>query len=294
MRRQWRERASSTGPRWCGQAWGPWMPFESGDFGLLPTGPGLYRIRAIGRRGLVYLGETGRSLRGRLSSLRRGVLGRRMPFSDPHTAGPGLWAYRRERNFRYECSAVAFDGELRQRRGLECYLLWRYRLAHGLSPLCSLGRFHPRYSKSTCREMGRRGRRLGATQCNPAGGASAPPLHGPLAEASPRWMGLHWVGGEVIGAIPRTGLYRILDPRSRRTLYIGQAGNLPARLRTHLMADWDGRTTRIEVAALEDSEPFHCRLEKENDLIGAYYKKHGTVPAYQFRHRSVGNSKKGR
>jgi len=25
----------------------------------------------------------------------------------------------------------------------------------------------------------------------------------------------------------------------------------------------------------------------ENDLIGAYYKKHGAVPVYQFRHRSV-------
>jgi hypothetical protein len=55
--------------------------------------PGLYRIRRRGREDLDYLGQTGLTLRQRVVML-RGVFGDVMPYRDPHTAGPGLWALR--------------------------------------------------------------------------------------------------------------------------------------------------------------------------------------------------------
>jgi hypothetical protein len=40
---------------------------------------------------LDYIGQTGVSLRRRLGMLKGGM---EMPYRDPHTAGPGLWALR--------------------------------------------------------------------------------------------------------------------------------------------------------------------------------------------------------
>lgn len=58
---------------------------------------------------LVYVGQTGRSLRERLSSLRRHELSPEMPFNDPHTAAPLLWALRHAEYVNFECSATPVD-----------------------------------------------------------------------------------------------------------------------------------------------------------------------------------------
>jgi hypothetical protein len=74
--------------------------------------PGLYRVRRTGREELDYISQTGMSLRKRLGMLRRGVLGEQMPYRDPHTAGPVLWALR-ELGGEFEVlrsSAPAYEG----------------------------------------------------------------------------------------------------------------------------------------------------------------------------------------
>ena len=75
---------------WCGLQWTPWIPFTSPDIETLPTGPGVYRIKAIGIDELFYIGQTGRNLRERLTALIRNTLDdpEHMPFNDPHTAAP--------------------------------------------------------------------------------------------------------------------------------------------------------------------------------------------------------------
>jgi hypothetical protein len=271
---------TTAGPRWGGLSWSPWVPFDGADFVEIPTGPGLYRVRSVGRRGLVYIGETGRSLRGRLLDLCRMALGTRMPFSDPHTAGPGLWAYRRDGGLRYECSAAESALPVRRRRGLEAYLLWRYRLAHGASPLCSLGRFHPKYSKSALGSSGVRGKRMRGARRNPAGQTCAPALRPQGSPTHARWMGLAWVDASGIDC-PKSGLYRIFARRAGRLLYVGQSKNLQRRCRGHRGRDWGAGRIFIEVASRPARWPTHRLQEQENDLIGAYYWRHGDVPTRQ-------------
>ncbi|GHO56082.1 hypothetical protein KSB_45570 [Ktedonobacter robiniae] len=140
---------------WCGLSWSSWQPFSDPlTFRQLPAMPGVYRIRAIGIEELFYIGETGRDLRERLGGLRRNTMRTEMPFNDPHTAAPSLWAWRHAENLHFECSAapviLADDSEeaRKRREGLEFYLLWQYRLEYGSSTRCNHGRFHSRYTKS--------------------------------------------------------------------------------------------------------------------------------------------------
>jgi hypothetical protein len=152
---------------WCRLSWTEWQPFSNALlFKELPTNPGVYRIRATGIAELFYIGETGRNLGERLLDLRRNTQQENMPFNDPHTAAPSLWAWRHAENSMFECSAapvaLANDKEeaRKRREGLEFYLLWQYRLEFGSSTRCNHGRFHPRYIKSKERKKGTQGYRL--------------------------------------------------------------------------------------------------------------------------------------
>ena len=77
-------------------AWSPWVPLKgAGRDARLPRLPGLYRIRSVETGRMLYIGQTGRSLRARLGQP-GGVYGDVMPYNDPHTAGPALWVHRIE------------------------------------------------------------------------------------------------------------------------------------------------------------------------------------------------------
>jgi hypothetical protein len=176
---------------WCGLDWSPWVPLGQGyDSRLISNSAGLYRIKVHGSDALAYIGETGRSLKGRVGDLRRGILATDMPFNDPHTAAPNLWAWRVESGYEYEVSVTPSPLGRRERKALECFLLWQYRLGNGRSTLCNHGHFHPLYTKSTNRSGNRRGtRRDGGAQLI-ASTTSMPPLrqHGDIS--SSEWMGL--------------------------------------------------------------------------------------------------------
>ena len=80
---------------WCQLSWTSWIAFSHpSSFIQLPSAAGLYRIRAVGIGELFYIGQTGRNLRERLGDLRRNTMQTQMPFNDPHTAAPSLWAWR--------------------------------------------------------------------------------------------------------------------------------------------------------------------------------------------------------
>jgi hypothetical protein len=51
--------------------WSPWLPLEGAARDVrIPREPGLYRIRSVETGRLLYIGQTGRTLRERLSALR--------------------------------------------------------------------------------------------------------------------------------------------------------------------------------------------------------------------------------
>jgi len=266
--------------------WSAWVSFRTQHdaFSTLPTNPGVYRVRPVGHNQLIYIGQTGRSLRERVRTLCLRTLDAKMPYNDPHTAAPNLWAWRDAEGWDYEASVAEADVADADRQGMECLPLWQYRLEAGESTLANHGRFHPHYSKSGSRASGRRGGRLLPGKVNPSGGPSLPPL---LQKGQPMggdWMGLTWSGWAFLAsngcsaAPPSPGVYRIAQHDD--VVYVGESGDLRGRLQTHARS-WDPAAEFSSVATPQAGE-VHQRHELENDLIGGFFAERGRSPLRQF------------
>jgi len=282
-------------PDWCDLPWTPWQSFsDPPKLWMTPSVPGLYRIRAIGIEELFYIGETGRELRGRLLDLRRGTLNDQMPFNDPHTAAPSLWAWRQAENFQFECSAApikladASEEARKRREGLEFYLLWQYRLEFGSSTRCNHGRFHPRYIKSANGNSQKRGYLLSRDQPdNIAGGKSLPPLQLCATLDDNHWMGLVWSSPQKLERLslrhipPSPGVYKIFDPDKKELLYVGETKDLNNRMKDHIVKNWRCAEPLVSFVELSGDTPAYQRHELENDLLGGFYAQAKNMPKCQ-------------
>lgn len=279
---------------WCGLRWSEWIPFDefSQKKAALPAEPGIYRIRPVDGDYLMYIGQTGRTLRQRLSELSKyRKTSELMPYNDPHTAAPSLWAWRDATGLDFECSGtpLPITTNTRAREVIECYLLWQYRLEYGSSTLCNFGRFHPNYRKSKDRSSRQRGGRLPEGITNPAGGASLPPLWPVGSPCSADWMALQWNEFQALHRAPdiprRPGLYRIMSIEDDDVIYIGQSANLRARLSTHAQKEWGVTGVAYSYVACSPDILPHQLKEWENDLIAGYYAKEKRAPIHQFTGR---------
>jgi hypothetical protein len=280
---------------WSSLPWSPWVPFTATkeEFRQIPKESGLYRIKPVGKDFLMYIGETRRTVHERVNELRH-TLKRTdlMPWNDPHTAAPSLWAWQDAEGFSFECSAAPLDASQGGRRGMESYLLYRYRQEYGESTLCNFGRFHPRYRKSTNRKEDKRGGKLDKNhKDNPAGGSSIPPLPVMGTPGDQIWMGLSWserkpLNGRTIGTIPPSaGLYVLFEGEKEELIYIGQSKNCVKRLISHAMKFRDQTDILFSYFIAEKPLLQHNLKELENDLIGNYFEMYRKAPKYQFGNR---------
>lgn len=217
--------------------WSAWQSlFDGWANPLVPRQPGLYQVRRHGRDDLDYIGQTSRSLRGRIGML-RDVYADAMPFRDPHTAAPALWALRHGSGCEFEVSVAPIDGSTPWRKGTEALAIGLYRQDHGRSPTVEFGRMPIGYRMSS---RGTRFRGGPSTEPNASHGASIPPV-GSLTDdpLAPDWCGHAWsrwvASGEALASIPReaVGLYRIHGVIAGRLLYVGQ-GPVRQRVASHL------------------------------------------------------------
>jgi hypothetical protein len=211
-----------------------------------------------------------------------------MPFNDPHTAAPGLWALRVEDSMGFEFSVAPASLVYQERQCLEDMLLWKYRVEFGESTLCNHGRFHPKYSRSGPRKSAKRGEKLPTGQTNPAGGPSVLPL---LLNGKPQdsdWMGLSWVALEPLRSIDqrsivkKSGLYKILDSSTYQLLYVGETRGLSNRIKAHSLGSWGHFDPLVSYHVLADNILDHQLREMETDLIGSYYEISGKPPVFQY------------
>jgi len=281
---------------WCGLNWSNWAPLKNKNHELktLPASPGVYKVRPIDKDFLVYIGQTGRSLRERMGQLRGYTKSEtEMPFNDPHTAAPSLWAWRDAEGWEFQCSVaqVEFKGlskpdSKQMREGLESYLLWKYRLQNGESTNCNFGRFHPLYFKSASGKSGRRGGLLPKGETNPSGGPSLPPLIPRGNPSDKNWMGLKWEEpvplsngyGNYLRDVP--GIYRIIV--TGEVVYIGQSQTLRSRINSHLCKEW-GEEPQASVFFADENIISYQLHEWENDLIGGFFSEHQRPPKFQFK-----------
>jgi len=275
---------------WETLKWSDWTPLDTPHkvFKQITTEPGVYRVRAVGLDILVYIGQTGRNLRERLNDLRRSIYGSVMPYNDPHTASPNLWAWYQEEKYKYECSVANVNLSKSNRQALEDMMLWKHRVETGKSTLCNYGRFHPRYIKSRDRNSRFRGYKLPPNEQNPSGGISTVPLYSHGMPIDLDWMGLSWspfirLDENTFKQIPRTkGLYRFISSDKNRILYIGETKNLRNRCRSHQNYDWDDQSVGVSYVSFGEEILDYQLRELEVDLIGCYFFISGEAPLFQY------------
>ncbi len=285
--------------------WTPWQPLQGAWLAdRLPNLPGLYRIRRMGCDDLDYIGQTGSgsmTLKKRLAML-QGVYADEMPYRDPHTAGPALWALRHATSCDFEVSVTQVEGSTAWRKGLECVAISIYRESYGRSPTIEFGRMPAGYRMSS----GNNARLVAAGKRSRGGvfdGTDASHLPGiaPLAPLAgdpiaANWCGHQWspwarVQQAITGVIPdkANGLYRIRRTHDQSLLYIGQ-GLVSARLAAHVRKAGKPAERQADFFSNDATcswvlnSEWHARqrLELENDLIAAYMLETASVPPAQF------------
>jgi hypothetical protein len=269
--------------------WTAWRPLKgsAAERGF-PDQPGLYRVRRAGQPQLDYVGQTGRPVRRRLADL-RGVYAAEMPFRDPHTAAPGLWALVQQ-GAALEVSVAGVPGDDPTRKAVEAAVISLHRAAFGCSPTVNFGRMPAGYAMSTDRRRGVRGGLCAdPLRCHLLG----LPLAGPLnTYGAEDWGGHAWSAWQPLAnvqtAVPAgvSGLYLIR--RGAELLYVGQ-GLLRSRLGAHHrkpVSQAQGRLFQapgVEQAfAVLPGVASHQLQELENDLIASFFLCTGRVPAAQF------------
>jgi len=272
--------------KWCGFHWSKWEPLETNShFSYLPDSPGLYRICTSDFDRMMYFGQTGRKIKTRLYELKKGISDDQMPFNDPHTATPNLWAWKKTHNFHYQCSGTSIVISDRERQGIEYNILWKYRLQTGDSPLCNFGKFHPHYTKSSNKNIKKRGNLLPKEEINPASGKSCPPLPDINEPGKSNWMNINWsdlMDLSNLHDLPsKPGLYLLLNLQEE-IQYIGQTKNLIQRLRDHRNNKKLGEGKKLyRYYSFKGDVQSYQLHELENDLIGCYYNKYSSLPPYQ-------------
>jgi hypothetical protein len=283
------------GERWCGLTWTPWVPLERPAIRqTAATLPGVYRIRHAGGQPerLVYIGQTGRNLRERLSALAGGVNAPESPFNDPHTAAPHLWLLRQRDSAWLECSCAPMAGAVQVLRGTEDMLLWRHRVERGLSVEANYGRFYSGYTRPTnrwvvrggpsgTRTPGRRAVPLAVGRAAVDFTASQSPLQGEAGPLQASW----WQRAALTAArsLPSgPAIYGLYDRNGEEPIYIGETSGLPARATTHAAALWPAREPWIAYVSLPVETPKHVLREFESDLLGWHFWRTGRAPTAQY------------
>ncbi len=282
-------------PQWLNLDWSDWMPLNAGSFTTVPKEPGIYRIRhqKEERDFLEYIGESG-DTRRRIQSLARGTFADEMPYRDPHTAAPCLWAVRDAVGSELEVSYTTPDyaDSEQDRKGTEEALIALHRRETRRSPTANFGRMLDGYKQScySYNDPAYKGGPLDSDEVEPncVSGIEPPEWQNWKKTTSPTWMGLNWsepyeLQERLDANPPKNGLYRIWYedcPDGPALAYIGESSNIASRLYNHEQTfGEDAYFTYAEGVHLDAP---HKRSEVETDLIGAHYLAENDVPLAQF------------
>lgn len=288
-----------------GVVWTHPLPLETAVRGQgVPPVPGLYRIRRVTFDGWDYIGQTGSgtmNLTKRVAML-KGIYKKEMPYRDPHTAGPGLWALRHATNTPFEVAFCPLQADTPQRKSLEAVVIAVHRQRYGRSPTLNFGRMPAGYRMSSANNarIVAAGKRLRGSLLIGETDESHSPSIAPLATLggdvhAHTWGGLTWspwtpLTLDNLAQLPKTnGIYRLAGQTSD-LVYIGE-GRVAARLRTHL-AKLGAGTQQGTIFAANAPLAFSCvlsddrlrnqRLELETDLIAAHVIATQHAPVAQF------------
>lgn len=276
--------------------WSHWIDLHGAQVNSQsPKDSGVYRIRDKNSGVVLYVGETG-NLRRRFSDLQK-TFSPEIPYADPHTATPALWAYLQDNETSLEISYVVIEGERAKRMSVESAYIAILRHETGESPLANFGQMPHGWIKSSgnSTRLVNAGKRFKGHREKDAMRTKSIPSILDLSRSvfDSNWANLEWSEWEEFPrALPpqsHIGLYRIRRSDSKLLSYIGQ-GKILARLNAHSMKHGiDGHAQGSEFApgfltSWVSVEVTHARqlLELEDDLIASHFIAFGTCPTAQF------------
>ena len=277
---------------WQGHNWSSWIPlFSDNSFYRkhISTKPGFYRVRSTSYEGLVYIGQTGRSLRERTLTLRNHSERAKdnPPWNDPHTAAPCLWAFKIENGFDYEISVAHTENlSYSERQCKEDCLLYQHRLHFNFSTLANHGRFHPNWLRPSNKKGGRPMKKSVSYEAY----VSIPKVTQNGIFESPDWLGLEWTKPVELAnynAPYGPGVYRIFSDVEMQ--YCGESKNLHNRMNAHKKNPLL-RHCYVSIHSMPNCKPHHLK-EREVDLIGAYMAEKGVGPRLQYQNTTKSNLK---
>ena len=221
--------------------------------------------------------------------------GDEMPYRDPHTAAPTLWALRHRDGVEFEASTAVLEGDKVDRLALEAVAISAHRSGHCRSPLANFGGRIAGYRLSSANNAAlvAAGRRFRGGP-DPLGEQSdSAPVSGPLdgEVMASNWLGLTWSAWAPPDAVELptgVGLYRIRRQDSRGLLYVGQ-GRIRDRIRSHLLKPAKAEHRQalhfagfVELSWVELDLSKRALLELENDAIASHFMTVEAAPLAQF------------
>ena len=240
----------------------------------------------------------------------KGVYRAEMPYRDPHTVAPALWAQRQLSGDDYEASTCPVVGDARWRKALECVAVAVYRQERQRSPTFNFGRMPAGYRMSSPNNarVAAAGKRFRGGRIEVNDSSHLPsicPVGSLDVDAcDQRWCGRGWSPWvpliSTLAAPPGiVGVYRIRGGGGQ-VVYVGE-GMIKARLAAHHRSATVRKSPQGQ--ALAAAQPLSCswvmntnwqdhqRLELENDLIAAWVLATGTPPSAQFYALGVGRDR---
>ncbi len=274
--------------------WSGWIPHRGASRNReIPHAQGVYRIRRAGQQSLDYVGQT-KDLRKRVGML-NGIYGDVMPYSDPHTAGPGFWALLQDEGCDFEIAVAEVTGDVVSRKGLESLVISTHRVEHARSPTLNFARMPDGWIKSSgnsaklvAKGRRERGRRDPSAIRVPE---TPPPATLRVDPRSASWLGHEWSGfATSLPPSGTVGVYRLLRREETDLVYVGQ-GEIADRIKNHLAKGRNPVHRQYDYFAgdlvwdwVELSRTQSTQLQEiENDLIASHVLLHGHPPGAQFR-----------
>lgn len=287
--------------------WTEWINlYESWKNPIIPKTKGLYRIKRKGSDELYYIGQTSSdsmNLRKRLSML-KGIYANEMPYRDPHTAAPALWALKDKYNCEFEVSVTTINGTKQWIKGMEALALSIYRIKKRKSPNYNFGRMPEGYKMSSANnsKLTNAGKRFRGGKCDEKLDSHISGVETNSKELDSNIISLSWCNfkwsnwidfNELFYSLNENdlGLYRIRKKDSDLLLYIGE-GKIKDRIKAHVLKENIIDNLQGQIFSPKEDllfsyvtlkpESKHHLLEYENDLIASHIFSTKEVPLAQF------------
>ena len=258
--------------------WSEWYPVLPPDEQEIEyEGPGILRICHSNLSGIHYVGHSESSIQSRVRSLGYELDNKKMPYTNPFSAAPCLWAIQQELGDEFFVSYYAVEDH-QPVEVLEDAYLTLYRMTTAQSPTANFGRMFPLYSKSSSSAREIRGEKLEQPPATSPVGTEGLQIKEIDDVLSDDWLGFEWHGpvdyypNSLQGLSPSfpsySGIFRVWEKGRSSLEAVGSARNLNSEIAAAIPdseSNWLVSYARREFRARSNVK------EVESLLSGAHY-----------------------